>query len=97
MTNVGIDYNLVGYSEIDKYASKAYFEIHNVSEKYNLGDIKNIEISKIEDFDLMTWGFPCTDISIANRNNTKGIKGEKSSLYYYGLKFLKKRNLNIVL
>lgn len=47
---------------------QSYCAIHNVSEKLNLGDIKNINEKDLPDFDLMTWGFPCQDISIARKN-----------------------------
>ena len=30
LKNIGIDYNLVGFSESNKYAAKSYCEIHGV-------------------------------------------------------------------
>jgi len=51
-----IKYELVNYCEIDKYASKAYSLIHNVSEELNLGDITKVNEKELKDFDLMTWG-----------------------------------------
>ncbi len=88
LERLNIDYELVGFSEIDKYAIKSYCAIHNVSENKNLGDVAKIEIDKIPDFDLMSWGFPCQDISIAGR--MEGIKeGTRSGLYYEGYKILK--------
>jgi len=84
-----IDYELVGFSEIDKYAIKSYCAIHNVTEDKNLGDVSKIDVDKIPNFDLLTWGFPCQDISIAGK--MQGIKeGEtRSGLYYDGYKILK--------
>lgn len=81
----------MGFSEIDKYAIKSYCAVHNVSETKNYGDIKNIDASKLPDFDLLTWGFPCQDISIAGK--MKGIKeGEtRSGLYYEGYRILKEK------
>ena len=67
LERLNIDYELVGFSEIDKYAITSYCKIHNVPETKNLGDVSKIEIDKIPDFDIMTWGFPCQDISIAGR------------------------------
>ena len=32
LTNLNVPFELVGYSEIDKYASKSYAAIHNVDE-----------------------------------------------------------------
>jgi len=65
LERLNINYELVGFSEIDKFAIQSYCAIHNVDEKLNLGDIKNINEKELPDFDLMTWGFPCQDISIA--------------------------------
>jgi len=63
----GINYKLINYSEVDKFASKAYCAIHDVDEDKNLWDIKKIDSSKLPDFDLMTYGFPCQSVSIAGR------------------------------
>lgn len=90
LERLNIDYELVGFSEIDKYAIKSYCTIHNVPENKNLGDVTKVEIDKIPDFDLMSWGFPCQDISIAGR--MEGIKeGTRSGLYYEGYKILKEK------
>ncbi|MFW6377646.1 MAG: DNA cytosine methyltransferase [bacterium] len=65
LDNINVEYDLVNYCEIDKYASKAYSAIHNVKESKNLWDIGNINPKEIpKDLDLMTYGFPCQDISI---------------------------------
>lgn len=86
-----IPFELINYCEIDKYASKSYSAIHNISEDFNLGDITKVNEKTLPDFDLMTWGFPCQDISVAG--NQKGIiKGEtRSGLYYEGLRILKEK------
>lgn len=94
LERLNIDYELVGFSEIDKFAIKSYCAIHNVPENKNLGDITKINIDKIPDFDLLTWGFPCQDISIAGR--MEGIKkGTRSGLYYEGYKILKSKRPGI--
>lgn len=50
-----VEYELVGFSEIDKYAIKSYCAIHNVSEDKNYGDISKIDESVLPNFDVMTW------------------------------------------
>ena len=61
-------YNVIGYSEIDKYAS-ALFDANHKDIKgdsiINFGDITQIEASNIPDFDLFTGGFPCQPFSTA--------------------------------
>ena len=89
LERLNIKYDLVGFSEIDKHAIKSYCAIHNVTEDKNYGDISKINENELPDFDIMTWGFPCQDISIAGK--LKGIKeGEtRSGLYYEGYRILK--------
>lgn len=90
LKRLGIQYELVGYSEIDKYASKSYSAVHDESEIKNYWDITKIDEKRIPDFDLMTWGFPCQDISIAGKQ--AGVhKGTRSGLYYEGLRILKEK------
>lgn len=85
LKNIGKDFELVNYCEIDKYASKAYSMIHNVSEDLNLHDVTKIDTSKLHDIDLITYGFPCQDISIAGRQ--RGFTDNKGSRTRSGLFF----------
>ena len=89
LTNLGIDNELIGYSEFDKYASVALSAIHGVSEDLNYGDITKIDETKLPDCDLITYGFPCQDISVAGQQ--KGIvEGEtRSGLLYDALRIIK--------
>lgn len=88
LKNQKIKYELVGFSEIDKYAVKSYCAIHNETEELNLGDVRNIHFVNAEGkIDMMTWGFPCQDISVAGR--LKGVtEGTRSGLYYQGIRIL---------
>ena len=82
---IGIDYELVGFSEIDKFAIKSYCNVHDVSEELNLGDITKIDISSLPtDIDLITHGSPCTSFSTSGKH-TGGDKGSgtPSSLMWY--------------
>lgn len=67
LQKLGVKYELVAYSEFDKYAAKSYSLIHNVSESMNLGDINKIDEKEIPDFDLMTYGFPCQSFSLQGK------------------------------
>lgn len=89
LTNMEINYELAGFSEIDKYAITSYCAIHNVEESKNLGDVSKVDIENIPNCDLVTYGFPCQDISIAGHQ--KGIiKGEtRSGLLYEALRIIK--------
>lgn len=57
LKNLKIQYRLVGFSEIDKFAIKSYCAVHNVDEKLNLGDVKDIKTEGLKEIDFMTWRF----------------------------------------
>ncbi len=73
LRNIGIDYEIIGISEIDKFAIKSYEAIHG--EVHNFGDISKIE--KLPYCDLLTYSFPCQDLSIAGHQ--KGINKDTRS------------------
>lgn len=62
-----INYELVGWSEIDKYAIMAHNTIYPQYKDRNFGDISKIDWENVPDFDLFTYSFPCTDISSAGQ------------------------------
>ena len=81
LRRLGIDFEVVGISEIDKYAIQAYMAVHG--ETPNYGDISKIDWSSVPDFDFLTYSFPCTDISTAGQQ--KGLaegSGTRSSLLW---------------
>lgn len=86
LQNLHIPYDLVGYCEIDKYASKAYSILHNVPESMNFGDITKLDEKSLPTgIDLITYGFPCQDISLAGHQ--KGLLNEDGSRTRSGLFF----------
>ena len=85
MKNLNIPFHLVGYSEIDRYASKSYSAIFNVPESKNYGDITKIDEKQIPNVDFITYGFPCQDISISGKQ--KGLFNEDGSRTRSGLFF----------
>ena len=86
LKNINIEFEIVNYCEIDKYASKSYSLIHNVLEEKNLWDVKKVNTSKLpKDIDLITYGFPCQDISLAGKQ--KGLFNEDGSQTRSGLFF----------
>jgi len=63
LKELDIEHEVVGISEIDKDAIKAYQILHGNTKV--LGDVKKIK--KTPEADLWCYSFPCTDISIAGR------------------------------
>lgn len=106
--DIGLEYEVVGISEIDATAIKAYYAMRDPSlddvskidpktlngggyqpseelmAKYpNYGDISKINWEDVPDFNLLTYSFPCTDIS--NAGLQKGLaegSGTRSSLLW---------------
>lgn len=75
------DYEVVGISEIDKYAIDAYNALHQGVTNY--GDISKINWDDVPDFDLFTYSSPCQDFSSAGlqRGGQEG-SGTRSSLLW---------------
>lgn len=79
LSNVGIEYDLVNYCEWDTEVSRAYSVLHNTNQSKNLGDIKKVDEKEVPDHDLMTYSFPCQDLSVALPDG-QGFTGSRSSM-----------------
>ena len=92
LERMNINYELVNFCEFDKYAVKSYCAIHGVDESMNLGDITKVDETKLpKDIDMVTYGFPCQDISIAGRQqglfNDDGTQ-TRSGLFFDALRII---------
>lgn len=86
LDNLSLPYELVAYCEIDRFASASYSRIHSVSEEKNLRDVTTVDTSLLpHDIDLITYGFPCQDISTAGKR--AGFAHEDGSTTRSGLFF----------
>ncbi len=68
-----IPYEVVGFSEIDKYAIQCWKQNHG-EDVTNYGDCTKINPLELKDFDLLTGGFPCQSFSVGG----KGLGDEDS-------------------
>ena len=59
LNKLGIDYELVGWSEIDRYAIKAHDALFPQWAERNYGDISKVDWAQVPDFDLFTYSSPC--------------------------------------
>ena len=53
----------------------------------NLGDINSINGAEIEPVDIITFGSPCTDLSVAGKR--QGLNAERSGLFFQAIKIIK--------
>ncbi|MCY8282874.1 DNA (cytosine-5-)-methyltransferase [Bacillus inaquosorum] len=89
LRNIGVDYELSGFSEIDKYAIKSYCAIHNVDEQCNFGDVSKIDKKTLPDFDLLVGGSPCQSFSVAGHR--KGFEDTRGTLFFQYIETLKEK------
>ena len=90
LKNIGIEH-ISTQCDIDKYAVNVYNQLHG--ETLNLGDISKLSSDDFSEnqWDLITYSFPCTDISLAGHQ--KGFSkesGTRSSLLWECEKIFRK-------
>ena len=81
----GVEPKWIGYSDIDKYANQVFKRrFPNAKELGSIIDIRPDELPKI---DLVTFGFPCQDLSIAGKRG--GLKANRSSLFFKAIEIIR--------
>lgn len=89
LSNLGVEFELVNYCEINDHASKCYSLIHGVSEDYNLKDVTTIDTTQLQDFNLLTHGSPCQDFSLAGKQEGgEQGSGTRSSLLWESIRII---------
>lgn len=83
LTLAGIPHEVVAIAEIDRHALASYEAIHG--DCPNLGDITKVE--RLPDCDLVTYSFPCQDLSLAGKRAGMG-EGTRSGLVWEVVRLL---------
>ncbi len=85
--DAGVKIDKCYFSEIDKYATEIYKR--HFPDAVELGDITKITGEEIkEQLDLITFGFPCQDLSIAGKR--RGLGGVRSGLFFEATRLIHK-------
>lgn len=83
-------FDIVYSIDNDKYCTKIYNE--NFTHKCIVKDVRDIEIDKMPEFDMLIGGFPCQSFSISAQNPPRlGYKDERGMLFFEMVKILKER------
>lgn len=86
------DYELVGWSEIDKAAIASHNAVYPQWADRNYGDISKVNWELVPDFNLFTYSFPCIDYSICgNMRGGEEGSGTCSSLLWECKKAIEKK------
>lgn len=84
LRNIGIPYECVGWSEIDKYAIAAHNALFPELTDKNLGDMTKIDWDTVPVHDLLFYSTPCTDFSNAGKQaGGEEGSGTRSSILWY--------------
>lgn len=83
----------VGSCEIDKYAREIYKK--NFGDYPTERDIREVDPSKLPDFDILTAGFPCQSFSTAG--NEKGFNDDRGNLFFEIIKIAKVKRPSFLL
>lgn len=80
----GFKINKHYFSEIDKHAIANYK--YNFPNAEFIGDVKSIQSGDFTGIDIITFGSPCQDFSLAGKR--KGLEGDRSSLIEYAIRII---------
>jgi len=72
------DVELVGFSEVDKYAIEIFEKQFKGIKNY--GNATTIDETKLPNFDLLVGGFPCQAFSVAGKR--KGFEDTRGTLFF---------------
>ena len=83
------NYTTVFANDMDKYCKKTY-DYNNINDvKVTLGDIKDLNIDDIPDFDIFCGGFPCQSFSIAGEQ--KGFEDKRGQVFFDIIKIIERK------
>ena len=100
LQRAGIKFEVVGYSEFDKFASALYDSNHcnkNGEKIKNWFDITQIEPKELPDFDLFTGGFPCQPFSTVGMGQGEKDRYGRGTLLYDILRICEEKRPQYIL
>ncbi len=83
--DAGFKFDYTGYSEIYRQAKEVYNK--HFSESEDLGDVRTIKVDRLPKINLITFGFPCQDLSIAGKRG--GLSASRSGLFFEAMRIIR--------
>lgn len=80
-----VGWSTAGICENDKYAVKIYNK--NFGTNHTPTDIRELDTSKLPDFDLLTAGFPCQAFSLAGKR--EGFDDSRGNIFFEVIRILR--------
>ena len=87
LQQAGVETDYIGFSDIDPHANKTFKRRFPDAEE--LGSVTDIQSDRLPRIDLITFGFPCQDLSIAGKRG--GLKANRSSLFFEAIKIIRNK------
>lgn len=98
LRRIGVPFDLVGWSEIERSAIIAHDALFPEYSDRNYGDISKIDWSQVPDIDLFTYSSPCTDFSMGGlKLGGEEGSGTRSSLLWECRKAIREKRPKMLL
>ena len=87
LEKAGFKFDWEGHSEIDKYANQIYR--NHFQDSKELDDVKTVDVGGLPKINLITFGFPCQDLSIAGKRAGMQEGVTRSGLFYEAMRIVR--------
>lgn len=85
-----LPFNIIKAVDNDPYCTKIYND--NFKTQCEIADVKELDATTLDDFDLLVGGFPCQSFSISAQNPPRlGYKDDRGKLFFEMVRILREK------